>query len=349
MQALRAVAALYVVLFHSTVLWHDKFAPRLVPWENGNAGVDLFFVISGFIMVLSSRRLLGRKNAWWRFMELRLIRVVPLYWLVTLAKLAAVVAVPALALHTHPTTWNTIASLLFIPARDAVGVIRPPLDAGWTLSFEMLFYLVFASALLLRLAPLKIVAPVMALLAALSFLRTSTAPAITVLASPIVLEFVFGALAGQAFLSRSWHKFSSPWMIALSATGLLCLTLLPADGIWHRTLIWGLAATAALAGAVLAERWLDPFIPRLFERIGESSYSLYLTHGFVLPVIGLLIAKTSLTGNWRGAALISASLIISTIFALGVYRCIETPLITTLRTLAAGRRRTTLAAPQTAI
>jgi exopolysaccharide production protein ExoZ len=50
-QSLRAIAALFVVIFHSTVLWHDKFTPSIVPWTNGNSGVDLFFVISGFIMV----------------------------------------------------------------------------------------------------------------------------------------------------------------------------------------------------------------------------------------------------------------------------------------------------------
>ena len=58
-QCLRAVAALFVVGFHGTLLWHDNFLPSVKPWDNGNSGVDLFFVISGFIMMVSSRRLLG--------------------------------------------------------------------------------------------------------------------------------------------------------------------------------------------------------------------------------------------------------------------------------------------------
>jgi exopolysaccharide production protein ExoZ len=348
-QSLRAIASLFVVLFHSTVLWHDRFAPGVVPWENGNSGVDLFFVISGFIMVVSSRRLLGQVNGWRQFMVLRLIRITPMYWLATAAKLAAIVAVPALALHTHPTEWNTVASFLFLPARDAVGAIRPVLDAGWTLSFEMLFYLVFASALFLGIAPLRVVGPAMAVLAILSVARATNGPAITTLASPIVLEFVFGALIGQAFIDGSLSRLSSPWMIALSVAGLLCLTFVPADGVWYRMAIWGLAAAAALAGCVLAERWLDPLLPRLFERIGEASYSLYLTHGFVLPVAGLVIAKTGLAGNTLGAVLIVSCLLASIIIGMVVYRFIEAPITAWLRGLAGDRRRTNLAAPQTAI
>jgi len=349
-QALRAIAALFVVAFHATVLWHDKFAPGVMPWANGNAGVDLFFVISGFIMVLSSRRLLGEVNGWRHFMMLRLIRVAPMYWFATLAKLVAVVALPALALHTQPTAWNVAASFLFIPSRDAAGAIRPVLDVGWTLSFEMMFYIAFAGALFLRIAPLRVVAPAMGMLTILSLARTPNGAAITTLASPIVLEFVFGALVGQAFVNRSLARFSSPWMIALGAAGVLCLAFAPADGIWHRTIIWGLGAAAALTGCVLAERWLDPILPSIFERIGEASYSLYLTHGFILPVVGVLVARCRLTGDALGAALVVLSLVLSTLLALVVYRYVEVPMTAWLRGRAGDdQRRASSAAPQTAI
>lgn len=300
-------------------------------------------------MVISSRRLLEKSDGWWQFMELRLIRITPMYWLVTVAKLVAITAVPAMALHTHPTEWNTISAFLFIPARDAVGVIRPPLDVGWTLSFEMLFYLVFASALFLRIAPLRIIAPVMVMLAVLALTRSNNGPAITMLANPIVLEFVFGAAIGKMYIERSLSLFSSPWIIMLSVAGLFVLVFIPANGNWHRAFIWGFAAAAALTGGVLAEKWLDPLLPRFLERIGEASYSLYLTHGFVLPVVGLVIARTGLTGDMLGAALIITCVIISTISALIIYRFVEVPITTWLRKLVGDRRRASLAAPQTAI
>ncbi len=330
-QALRALAALFVVAFHSTVLWHDKFSHRAMPWENGNAGVDIFFVISGFIMVVSSRRLLRQADGWRQFMQLRLIRIVPLYWLATLLKLAMIVAVPAMALHTHPTLWNGIASFLFVPSRDAAGQIRPVFDAGWTLSFEMLFYLVFAGAMFFRLAPLLLVIPVMLALAWLSLLPTANAPAFTSLASPLVLEFVFGALAGQAFITGKLERFASPWMMVLVAFGLICAGFVPANGVWPRVAIWGGGGTVALLGCVLAERWLDRLLPRALIWIGEASYSLYLVHGFILPIAGLLIAKSHLVGAVQKTALVCLCMVASTVAALLVYQLIEMPVTMWLR------------------
>jgi peptidoglycan/LPS O-acetylase OafA/YrhL len=330
-QVLRALAALFVVAFHSTVLWHDKFSRQAMPWENGNAGVDIFFVISGFIMVVSSRRLLGHADGWRQFMQLRLIRIVPLYWLATLLKLAMIIAVPAMALHTRPTLWNGIASFLFIPSRDAAGQIRPVFDAGWTLSFEMLFYLVFACAMLFRLTPLRMVTPVMLALSLLSLLHTANAPAFTSLASPLVLEFVFGALAGHAFITGKLERFVSPWMMVFAAFGLICTGFISANGVWQRVAIWGGGGTLILLGCVLAERWLDRLLPRILEWIGEASYSLYLTHGFILPVAGGLIAKSHLTGAVQETALVCLCMSASTIAALVVYQLVELPVTMWLR------------------
>ncbi len=121
-QCLRAVAALFVVGFHATLLLHDNFLPGLKPWDNGNSEVDLFFVISGFIMTVSSRRLLGQADGWRRFIVLRLVRIVPMYWLATMVKLLSIAAVPEIARHTFLTTWNTVASFLFVPSARWGGV-----------------------------------------------------------------------------------------------------------------------------------------------------------------------------------------------------------------------------------
>jgi exopolysaccharide production protein ExoZ len=213
----------------------------------------------------------------------------------------------------------------------------------------MLFYLVFASALFLRVAPLRVVGPIMAVLALLSVFRTENSPAITTLASPIVLEFVFGVLVGRAVLSGMLQRFSSPWTVVVSAVGLSCLVFVPIGDAWSRAAIWGLAASATLAGCVLAERWLDRFLPRLLVKIGEASYSLYLTHGFVLPVVGLALAKSGLTGGALGGALIASCVIASTVVALVSYRFVEAPITSRLRLLVGDGRRVSLAAPQSAI
>ena len=86
-QALRAVAALLVVLLHALETWGERVDPAApgVNWENGASGVDIFFIISGFVMVISSQRLVDRPGAWRTFLQHRVIRIVPLYWLLTTA------------------------------------------------------------------------------------------------------------------------------------------------------------------------------------------------------------------------------------------------------------------------
>src|SRR5271168_1999681 len=188
-QALRAAACLLVVIYHARLAAGG--ANTIRSWPNGAAGVDLFFVISGYVMVASSTELMARPDGWRVFLARRLRRIVPLYWLLTAAKLAVTELVPALTPHTRPTWWNVCASLAFIPARDAAGFIRPVLPVGWSLNFELFFYALFAVALALRLSPLWLT-PVLAGVAAAGSFYTPTWPAPLILANGMVLEFAAG-------------------------------------------------------------------------------------------------------------------------------------------------------------
>jgi exopolysaccharide production protein ExoZ len=330
-QCLRALAALFVVGFHSTLLLHENFFPNVMPWNNGNAGVDLFFVISGFIMIVSSQPLLHEPNGWRRFIGLRLVRIVPMYWLATLAKLLLVAVLPGAARHTHLTEWNTIASFLFLPSFDGAGIVRPVLPIGWTLSFEMLFYLLFTAALFFSLDPVRAVGAAMVVLALLSLLVQADWPAITTLASPYVLEFVFGLIIGRAFLTKRLRQASLGWAALIGAAGLGCLAVVPAEGAWERAAIWGGAASAALCGGLMCERDLGHRLPKLLVQTGEASYSLYLSHGFVLPVIGLLLAQSAFTGPALAVVVVVSCLGLSTLTALTIYYRVEAPMTRRLR------------------
>jgi exopolysaccharide production protein ExoZ len=332
-QCLRALAALFVVGFHATLLLHDNFTPNSWVWDNGNAGVDLFFVISGFIMVVSSRRLVGQADGWRRFITARLSRIVPMYWLATTAKLLSIAAIPEMARHTSLTVWNTIASFLFLPSFDGAGIIKPVLPVGWTLSYEMLFYCVFAAALFLARDPLVVVLPVLAALTLVSLMIPPDWPAITSLASPFLLEFLFGVIIGRAFLAKWLQEIPAVWAIALGGAGLVGLAVLPVDGAWERVALWGPAAAAAVAGAVMCEAWLGRRLPDLFVQIGEASYSMYLTHVFVLPVIGVVLAKSGMTGLALAVALVSSCVVVSTITSLVAHKWVEAPMTRALRRL----------------
>ncbi len=151
---LRGVSAFCVVFEHSMFYARERLDSAIPVWDFGRIGVFLFFAISGFVMVVTNPP--GSSDVpgnWRRFGLKRLIRVVPPYWLATTLKLGALVAVPATVLHAELAPGSTIASYFFLPTHNIDGKVQPLLGVGWTLLFEMLFYLLFTLALFLRVNP----------------------------------------------------------------------------------------------------------------------------------------------------------------------------------------------------
>ncbi len=126
LELLRFVAALLVVLFHLPSIGIGEF------------GVDIFFVISGYVMMLSTA------TGSHQFLLKRLIRIVPLYWAATLAVFLIALLIPSLLNNTSANLVHLIKSLLFVPFDKNGTGHQPLLTIGWTLNFEMYFYLLFA-------------------------------------------------------------------------------------------------------------------------------------------------------------------------------------------------------------
>src|SRR5690606_11277040 len=240
-QVLRAFAALAVVVYHAEydaeavaaraglVFEHSE----LLPWM---AGVDVFFVISGFIMVHASDELFGMSGAASLFLTRRLIRIVPLYWAATILFLATLVLLPSTLNKAAPNLWQVVASFFFVPVERSDGLIRPAFSLGWTLNYEMFFYALFATAIMLRRA--IAVATVTAVLVLLVLIgeavhQTGLAPpaALEFWSDPIVLEFAFGM--GLALLRAEGLRLSLPMraLLAAAAVLLLHLDLAQPDGL----------------------------------------------------------------------------------------------------------------------
>ncbi len=324
-QALRALACLLVVAYHALEAWGRIIAPgrsSIEAWPNGSAGVDLFFVISGFVILVSSARLRAQQAGGLAFMARRLERIVPLYWLLTLFKLSITLASPGLTPGTRPDAWNVVASLLFIPARDAAGLIRPVLPVGWTLNFEMLFYLIFAGALVIRVHPLKLLLPVLVPLGLAGFFWQESWPAPLSFANGLVLEFCFG-VALAALLQRFGAPRAAASAVLLLA-GIALLMLVVPMGNW-RFAGWGVPATMIVTGAVGLEDVLGRRLAPAVLMLGDASYAIYLSHLFVMPVLAHALLHLHLPAGLALAALIALGLVMSSGAGVGLYLLLDAP------------------------
>ena len=270
-QALRAVAAFAVVLGHSmNYLGRGHGAvPGMLTEFQGAVGVDLFFVISGFVMTISSGRLLTRPRPTQVFLWRRVLRVVPLYWLLTVVKLFVLAALPRFDVTTRwPSTWNVVSSILFLPSLNGIGEIRPVITLGWTLNFEMMFYLLFALSLVWRERFARALLPLVLAVGALGLGRTEGWPAWTADADPIVLEFAAGVIV--ALLFKRGRMPGVVGSVVLLLAGTVGLSLIKPGPALMREVSWGVPAAMVVLGVVGLERVLGDRLPRWLLLLGSA-------------------------------------------------------------------------------
>lgn len=211
-QALRALAAMSVVLVHFEYVGHalsGRINEQLSLYPLAS-GVDLFFAISGFIMVYSSAGLFTKDGAWRIFIARRLSRIVPLYWLMTAG---------AIAMFSAPESWQMlVSSLLFIPYHTVAGTFFPVDSGGWTLNYEMFFYALFACAIFLpRLAAAAAVGGFLLTLVATFRLFPVTDDRLLYWSDPIVLEFCIGMAIG---LLHQQYSITLPAIVRLGMVAM---------------------------------------------------------------------------------------------------------------------------------
>ncbi|MGB8719013.1 MAG: acyltransferase [Desulfobacterales bacterium] len=324
-QALRAVAACAVLVHHVLFMLVHNAGYSFDVSSIGASGVDLFFVISGFIMVYTSYSSFGKPKASISFVRRRAIRIAPIYWIYTTAVVLLLAFAPGLFSETR-FDWNhVISSYLFLLSENTAGQVGTVMQTGWTLCFEVYFYLLFA--VLLNLPRRFFLAMAGTLFAAGVILGMVTEPApwATVATNPIVLEFFFGAVI--AYLFMNGFVLSRLIAIAFIILGIAIVVMTEdADlGIWTRAICWGLPASALLLGAVSLESG-GMNVPRGLVALGDSSYSLYLVHPFIVPAIGKLWLALRLSDHAPPALLFAAAFCCSLAAGHASYLAIEKPI-----------------------
>ena len=328
-QYLRGIAATLVVLAHIDTqllrLTEDQigFGAGAGEW-----GVDIFFVISGFIMY---RAAIVSDVAPGRFLLNRVIRIVPLYWTLTLLVAGAAYLAPAVFSSTRFDPLHLLASLLFLPwPNPAYSGYWPVLIPGWTLNFEIFFYGIVAVALLLPARCRLLGASLIMCLAFIALSHARPTGPLSFYTNDIVLEFVFGLLIGWIADRRKPGPFVGAALIIISVSAVLWHGHL--EG-WPRSLAYGVPALLLVFGSLQFEAWArrHPVTPMRY--LGDISYSLYLTHVIALPAVTALFSKWAgpkLPAIWAYPALALAA---SIAVAMVSYALMERPLTQRLRRL----------------
>ncbi|WHA43221.1 acyltransferase family protein [Agrobacterium larrymoorei] len=323
-QYLRAIAAISVVLFH---MWQVYFPDAENPLFPGSAGVDVFFVISGFIMWHITS---GKEVRPGEFLLHRSIRIIPLYWLITLSLAAAALLKPNLFPLDKPTLPHVLLSLLFIPHLSPDGVNTYPfLTQGWTLVYEFLFYAFFAFALLFKARHrFFIISAIIVLLVSYGILFKPKSIYGAWITSSYLIEFYAGIIV--SILVR--HKLILA-NIASIFTAVFCIIAIimtkNESVVEYRALYWGIPSAVLVWAFISCEKSGAmnnfPFLILL----GNASYSIYLVHFLVASFLNIALGLFNIEGSGF------LFFVIGSLFAItcGIvtYLVVELPLLRAMR------------------
>ncbi len=334
-QALRALAALMVVVVHAYAVESTYLPGR--PWTTpyhvlGTYGVDLFFVISGVVMLVSTATWFGERSAPRRFLARRATRIYPPYWIVTALVLVAFLAVPAATGEHRSARPDVLASFLALPQRG-----EPLLVVGWTLTYELIFYAVFAIALRFHRRLLPAVTAIWLLaVVAIGALGPHANPWVRVLGSWFNLEFAFGLAIGALVLRGAMAAPRAITALAVALIAAVCVATAYSgreffEIAWWRPFAVGVPMALLVYGALGLERH-GVLAPRWLRAQGDASYALYLWHVPVIGAIGLALHRAHVHGTPARVAIVLGGYALAIAFSFVAYRWIERPL------LALGRR-----------
>jgi peptidoglycan/LPS O-acetylase OafA/YrhL len=333
LQIVRGAAANLVVLQHLTE-FENRYAGATLPAiiHYADLGVDVFFVLSGFVMAAVAGRDVGPLQFLWR----RAARIYPTYWLATVVILAIAAAVPGLV-HEPLESISLWRSFLLIAAEPQ----QPVVSVGWSLVHEVYFYFVFAIFLTFRIPILTGAAAwgvviVAVRLAAPEYFMTF--PVLRMMTSPLTFEFMMGLVVGVLWV-RGYASNAISAGVAGTAMLILMLGLhyhffaeqLAPFGnapylVAVRVVMFGVPITLILYSLVAYERQASLKPPALFVAIGDWSYSIYLFHFMALSALGRAILFMFPGGGIAASVILFvAGLMVANIAGAAIYVLFERP------------------------
>ena len=349
-QFLRAIAALLVVYEHSM----DVVNKQGASWQSnfyhldnfGCIGVDLFFVISGFIITYVAHKYTGTAQGI-QFLVKRFARINPAYYIATILYLGSLLI--SLKSKNIPfvdvldvTITSSMDTILVVPTSAKLSEFRPLLSIGWTLAFEWLFYILFSILILFNIKLKTIILPSLILLLIIAgrLIRPGDFR-LQFITNPIMLEFILGIIICQLLIQIK--KIPTAVAFTLLAIGIISYGLLIRFGygnVWShlktitgklslsRFFLWGIPSGCIVTGSVFLEK--SGRLSRLFKNkwsllLGNASYSIYLIH---YTILGLLLILYTKTGPLLPPdALIWSQLMIVVAISIAFYKQVEQPLL----------------------
>jgi exopolysaccharide production protein ExoZ len=298
-QVLRGVAALSVVFFHlKTVV--GKYSDGSVTLPDciniGQSGVDLFFVISGFIMVMITYDEWGKVDPV-KFLLKRFSRIYPVYWFYTLLTLLAFYIRPMWVNASQHHSVDVGATIFLLPS-----VTLPLVMVAWSLQFELLFYCAFSAAInRKRSVVIGIVTTITTIIIAVNsiFSMQDAWYWCQFFTNPFIIEFLFGVLCALA-VKNICRKIHPIVLLSMLAFSLLCLPSIyfsSGESALLQRIYFGMDYSLLVFSAVGLEAYIVKFVPAFFSTVGDGSYSIYLSHLLLLNAVAkswfLLVHSTN--------------------------------------------------------
>lgn len=312
LQAFRGIAALMIVILHSRINYPANESNQISNWlfSAGGAGVDLFFIISGFIMVYTTKKSDGTFLYSTQFAIKRITRIVPVYFIVSFVfYILMLIAYKSINATYHFNFVDLLKSYLFIPldlsSASPPFFGSPVLHVGWSLNYEMYFYLIiFISLIFKRFRWLIFSTWIIVTLIVLPTILTNEFTFIgthsynfdgylNIITSPLIWEFVIGVVIGWIYFTPL--KFPNPlvaryiaWISVAFTFWWIISGIKGGVGITH----WGFPLAIMVFCFVIASKTYDFKVPKGLIWLGNISFSLYLVHPIITDISAVLLWET---------------------------------------------------------